>query len=126
MDMTRSKSTLLRSLLLMPVLAAPILPVDAQGPAPELPAAPILAKVKTACLECHDSGIVVQQRLDRKMWGREVDKMTKWGALVEAADRDAFIDYFVANYGTDKPAAAPEYRAGPEAAKKAGKKDKKD
>jgi hypothetical protein len=81
----------------------------AQGPAPELPAAPITPKVKTACLECHDSGIIVQQRLDKKLWGKEVDKMIKWGALVDAADRDAFIDYFVANFGADKPPAAPEY-----------------
>jgi hypothetical protein len=124
--MTRSKSTLLKSLLMMAVLVASILSMQAQGPAPELPAAPIQAKVKTACLECHDSGILVQQRLDRKMWGREVDKMVKWGALVEKKDRDAFIDYFVANFGTDKPPAAPEYKASVDAMKKAGKKDKKD
>ena len=84
---------------------------QAQGPAPELPAAAITHKVKTACLECHDSGIIVQQRLDKKLWGKEVDKMIKWGALVDAADRDAFIDYFAANFGTDKPPATPEYKA---------------
>jgi len=82
----------------------------AQGPAPDLPDAPIVPKVKTACLECHDSGIIVQQRLDKKLWGREVDKMIKWGALVEQQERDAFIDYFATNFGPDKPPAAPQYK----------------
>jgi hypothetical protein len=107
------------------VAAFPLLLAHAQGPAPELPPSPITPKVKTACMECHDSGILVQQRLDRKMWGREVDKMVKWGALVEKEDRDAFIDYFVANFGTDKPPAAPEYKASSEAGKKTGKSNKK-
>ena len=81
----------------------------AQGPAPELPAAPIQPKVKTACLECHDSGIIVQQRLDKKAWGKEVDKMVRWGALVQKEDRDAFVEYLFANFPADKPPAAPKY-----------------
>jgi hypothetical protein len=82
----------------------------AQGPAPELPAAPITPKVKTACLECHDSGIIVQQRLDKKLWGKEVDKMIKWGALVEPQEREAFIDYLSTNFPADKPPATPQYK----------------
>jgi len=108
--MIRSR-LMLRSFLVVAMLSAPLAATHAQDVAPELPAAPITPKVKTACLECHDSGIILQQRLDKKLWGREVDKMIKWGALVEASDRDAFIDYFVANFGTDKPPAAPQYKA---------------
>ncbi len=93
------------------VVAFPLLLMQAQGPAPELPAAPIMPKVKTACTECHDSGMLVQQRLDKKTWGKEVDKMTKWGALVEPAERDAFIDYLTSNFGPEKPPAAPQYKA---------------
>ena len=74
----------------------------------DLPAAPLRAKVKAACLGCHDSGIIVQQRLGKAAWTKEVDKMTKWGAVVDAGDRDAFIEYLSANFPEDKdPYVAP-------------------
>jgi hypothetical protein len=76
---------------------------------PDLPPGPVQAKARTACLECHDAGIVVQQRLSRAAWTKEVDKMTRWGATVAPEDRDAFIDYLAANFGTDKPPATPQY-----------------
>lgn len=90
-------------------VAVPLLMSSAQGPAPELPVAPIQPKVKTACLECHDSGIIVQQRLDKKTWAKEVDKMIRWGALIEKEDRDAFIDYLSTNFSANKAPAAPKY-----------------
>jgi hypothetical protein len=71
---------------------------------PELPPGPMQAKVTTACTECHEGRIIVQQRLSKAAWTKEVDKMAKWGALVDAQDRDAFIDYLSANFGVDKPA----------------------
>jgi hypothetical protein len=75
---------------------------------PDLPPGPAQAKVRTACLECHDASIIVQQRLSKAAWTKEVDKMIKWGALVEAADRDSFIDYLSANFPPDKaPAEMP-------------------
>jgi hypothetical protein len=80
----------------------PIFLVSAANP--ELPPGPIQAKVTTACTVCHEARIIVQQRLSKAAWTKEVDKMTKWGALVDAQDRDAFIDYLSTNFGTDKPA----------------------
>ena len=77
--------------------------------APDLPPGPIQAKARTACTECHDAGIIVQQRLSRGSWTKEVDKMTRWGATVAPEDREAFIDYFAGNFGPDKPSAAPQY-----------------
>lgn len=73
--------------------------------APDLPSGPAQAKVRSACLECHDASIIVQQRLSKAAWTKEVDKMIKWGALVEAADRDSFIDYLSTNFPPDKPPA---------------------
>jgi hypothetical protein len=70
---------------------------------PDLPAGPVRAKVRTACTECHDARIVLQQRLSDKAWTREVDKMIKWGAVVDATDRDAFIRYLSLNFPPDKP-----------------------
>jgi hypothetical protein len=71
--------------------------------APDLPPGPVQEKARTACTECHDAGIIVQQRLDRKVWGKEVDKMIRWGAVVDPKDRDAFVDYFSTNFPPDKP-----------------------
>jgi hypothetical protein len=74
----------------------------------DLPPGPVRAKMPTACLGCHDAGIIVQQRLGRAAWTREVEKMMKWGAVVDPDDRDAFIEYLSANFPADKePYVAP-------------------
>jgi hypothetical protein len=68
-----------------------------------LPQGPMAEKATTACTECHDARIILQQRLSATAWTKEVDKMTKWGALVDPADRDALIDYLSINFSPDKP-----------------------
>jgi hypothetical protein len=79
----------------------------------DLPAGPMQAKATTACLECHEARIILQQRLSKAAWTKEVDKMTKWGAVVEPADHDALIDYLSSNFSPDKPAfEAPLTSAG--------------
>ena len=65
-------------------------------------------KANAACLECHEARIILQQRLSKAAWTKEVDKMMKWGALVDPADRDALIDYLSANFSPDKPAYDPQ------------------
>src|SRR6266516_1925520 len=70
----------------------------------DLPPGPIQSKVQTACTECHDAGIILQQRLSKKAWTKEVDKMIKWGAVVDPKDRDVFIDYLSLNFPPEKPA----------------------
>jgi hypothetical protein len=77
--------------------------------APDLPPGPVQAKARTACTECHDAGIIVQQRLSRAAWAKEVDKMSRWGATIAPEDREAFIDYFASNFGPNRPPAAPKY-----------------
>ena len=75
---------------------------------PDLPAGPMQAKVQTACMECHDSQIIEQQRLNKAAWTKEVDKMIKWGAVVDPGDHDAMIEYLSANFSADKePYVAP-------------------
>ncbi len=78
----------------------------------DLPAGPVQAKATTVCLECHEARIILQQRLSKAAWTKEVDKMTKWGALVDPADRDALIDYLSANFSPDKPPYDPQRTAG--------------
>ena len=72
-----------------------------------LPAGAMQQKATTACLECHEARIILQQRLSKPAWTKEVDKMTKWGAVVDAADRDALIDYLSTNFSPDKPPYTP-------------------
>jgi hypothetical protein len=88
---------------------------QAQKPASttaHLPPGPMQAKATTACLECHEARIIIQQRLTKPAWTKEVDKMTKWGAVVDLADRDALIDYLSANFNPEKPAYEPQRTSG--------------
>lgn len=81
-------------------------PIHAQT-AEELPAGPMAAKATTTCLECHEARIILQQRLSKAAWTKEVDKMMKWGAVVDAADRDALIEYLSTNFSPDQPQYNP-------------------
>jgi hypothetical protein len=73
----------------------------------DLPPGPMQAKATAACTECHEARILLQQRLSKAAWTKEVDKMTKWGAVVDASDRDALIDYLSINFSPDKPPYEP-------------------
>lgn len=91
-------------LLIGPILAVlSVLTPRLRAQSPQLPPGAIEPKVTTACTECHDSRIIQQQRLSATAWGKEVDKMIKWGAVVDAGDREAFIQYLSANFPPDKP-----------------------
>ena len=57
------------------------------------------------CVACHSLRIVHSQRLSKAVWNREIDKMAGWG--VKLADRDALIEYLLANFGEEKAPAAP-------------------
>jgi hypothetical protein len=77
------------------------------GAVPDLPAGEMQAKARTACMECHEARIILQQRLSKAAWTKEVDKMIKWGAVVDLKDREALIDYLSTNFPVDKaPQAA--------------------
>jgi hypothetical protein len=99
---------------LLTVLSVGFLPL-VRAQSPQLPAGAIEPKVTAACTECHGSPIISQQRLTKAAWGKEVDKMIKWGAIVDSRDRDAFVEYLSTNFPSDK---APEVMPRAVAAKK--------
>jgi mono/diheme cytochrome c family protein len=70
----------------------------------ELPAGVGAETIRARCLVCHGAGVIVQQRLSRDSWSRELDKMAAWGAVVNAAERNVLLDYLTVNFGAD---AAP-------------------
>jgi hypothetical protein len=69
----------------------------------DLPPGPMQGKATTSCTECHEARIILQQRLNKGAWTKEVDKMVKWGAVVDAKDHDALIDYLSSNFSPDQP-----------------------
>jgi hypothetical protein len=95
----------------LPFVALAQKPIPASVTA-DLPAGAMQAKATASCLECHEARIIVQQRLSKGAWTKEVDKMVKWGAVVDPADRDALIDYLSINFSPDKPAYDPQRTSG--------------
>ncbi len=93
------------------VVSALMLAVLGWAQGPQLPAGPMQPKATTACTECHSAEIILQQRLSKAGWQKEVDKLVKWGALVEAKDREALIEYLSSNFPPQKPPyVAPKNR----------------
>jgi hypothetical protein len=82
--------------------------VQAQsGSGADLPPGPMQQKARTACMECHEARIILQQRLNKAAWAKEVDKMVKWGAVVDGKDRDALVEYLSTNFPPEKPVYVP-------------------
>ncbi|MFY9560343.1 MAG: cytochrome c [Terriglobales bacterium] len=103
--------------LALALMSAVVVTMAASSPNEQLPAGPMQEKAAAACLSCHEARILVQQRLSKAAWTREVDKMVKWGAEVDPADRDALIDYFSSNFGPDQPPYVAPKSAGASATK---------
>lgn len=68
--------------------------------------------VRAKCLTCHGADLIVQQRLTREGWSREIDKMVAWGASVDAAEREALLQYLTAT--ADAPPQPPHAAAAAE------------
>ena len=121
-----SLKTLVRAVSTMALLfyTLQIWPHSPAAPKPllseELPSGSMHDKAMTACTECHEARIIVQQRLGRAAWAKEVDKMVKWGAVVDTSDRDALIDYLSSNFGTDRPPYVPPRTSSIKTASRAG------
>jgi len=71
---------------------------------PELAAGPGAAKVKAACLGCHDAGVIVEQRLDRRDWQALLEKKIRWGVEIAPADRSEILNYLARHYAATPPA----------------------
>jgi mono/diheme cytochrome c family protein len=67
----------------------------------ELPGGQGADTVRARCISCHGIELIIQQRLTREGWLREVEKMTSWGALVAPGEQDALLDFLVASFGIE-------------------------
>jgi mono/diheme cytochrome c family protein len=57
------------------------------------------ATFAASCRMCHDDDLSAQQRLTAAGWGREVDKMVRWGAKVPADEKPALVAYLTSRWG---------------------------
>jgi hypothetical protein len=82
----------------------------------ELPAGKMKVVADRACLNCHSSDMLRQQRLTEKQWTAELTKMTNWGSDLKDSEKEELLGYLVKNFGPDndrfepvatKPAAPP-------------------
>jgi sulfite oxidase len=62
------------------------------------PTAEYPAGYKNACLTCHGEDVIQQQKLTAGQWGKEVDKMIKWGSPLKAEDRDPILQYLSSHF----------------------------
>jgi hypothetical protein len=63
-----------------------------------------------ACVPCHSLRLVESQRLSRAAWGKELDKMERWGAVIK--DRQVLLDYLSNEYPDTKPVPPPDRSSG--------------
>jgi cytochrome c5 len=92
---------------------------DVQDPpvrAQELPSGDGARIAGAKCLACHGVDLIVQQRLSRDGWSREVDKMIGWGAMVDSPERETLVDYLEGHFGQGTPARRPAVSPQPGAA----------
>ena len=76
--------------------------------------APGAEKVREACLSCHDAGVIVEQKLDRRGWARVVERQIRWGAAVRPEDHELIINYLAKNYpAATEPAETPRREQAP-------------
>jgi DMSO/TMAO reductase YedYZ molybdopterin-dependent catalytic subunit len=57
------------------------------------------ATFERACRVCHDDDLSAQQRLTVDGWGREVDKMIRWGARVSPEERGPLVEFLASRWG---------------------------
>jgi hypothetical protein len=60
---------------------------------------------QSACTPCHSLRLIDSQRLSAAAWGKEINKMVGWGAIVP--DRQVLLDYLASQYSDTKPIPTP-------------------
>lgn len=63
------------------------------SPVQDLPNGTGIELVRERCLLCHEADLIVQQRLSRAGWVREVEKMIRWGTVATDAEKEVIVNY---------------------------------
>jgi cytochrome c5 len=86
-------------LLALGFSASPATAVD------DLPPGAGVELVRDKCLLCHEADLIVQQRLGKPAWVREVDKMIRWGSVLTDAEKTTIVDYLTLSFPPRKSSA---------------------
>jgi hypothetical protein len=76
------------------------------GAVPDLPAGEMQAKRARPAWSVTRRASSCSKRLSKAAWTKEVDKMIKWGAVVDLKDREALIDYLSTEFSSGQSAAS--------------------
>ena len=111
-----SESHSVRVLITFAGVAVLVIAVDRGASAQraaDLPRAGGADVMRAVCVTCHEADLILQQRLTRDGWRREIDKMVRWGALFGAdADRDMLLTYLTGLGGATVVEYQPSDSAG--------------
>ena len=55
--------------------------------------------VRSKCLGCHTEDLIVQQRLTRAGWDREIAKMERWSVPLSTPERSQVLAYLADRFG---------------------------
>lgn len=64
-----------------------------------LPAGAGKTQTESACVACHSTDMLLQQKMNEKQWTATVEKMTRWGADVSEKDKPVIIEYLAKHFG---------------------------
>ncbi|MBV9493341.1 MAG: hypothetical protein JOZ54_03795 [Acidobacteria bacterium] len=56
---------------------------------------------EASCLQCHSADVLAQQRLNEKQWTASVEKMVRWGAVLDDAKKAELVAYLAKNFGPE-------------------------
>lgn len=90
--------------------AAALLSATPAAQVPALPAGAGVEVAKAKCIGCHESDLIVSQRLAQGGWDREIAKMERWGAKLSAEERTTLLGYLAREFGL-RPAASHDATA---------------
>ena len=78
---------------------APSNAAPAAAPGARLPAGGGRDIAERGCVICHSAMLIAQQHKDSTGWEKTVSLMQKWGAPVQAAERDTLMTYLLGSFG---------------------------
>ena len=105
--MSKRNATILKLALLAAMLSVGVsLNWQTSMASQDLPPGKGVELANTKCVTCHEADLIRAQRLTKTGWTREVEKMIRWGAKVNDAEKEILVEYFSANFAPRKAAPA--------------------
>lgn len=84
--------------VLSALLSATLVAQVPAGQGAELPAGAGADVLRARCLSCHGTDLITSQQLGEAGWGREIDKMVRWGATVPDTERAPLVAYLAQHF----------------------------